>query len=394
MMGKRLALGLVLIISIGTTATGCWDRHEIDDVAFVMAIGADRTPPDPDYQFTQLIAVPRAIRGPAEGAGAPTGKPYYLVKTRGSAPSLTMGAIEDFTSRFLFINHNKAMVLGEPLARGGVEEMLERALRCWQCRPTMEILVARGRAEDVLNRADPRLEQFPSEAITGLLRKTEGPRLAFPVTLREFVMVLLTGGKDPVAPVLEAVSPYTPDGRRETQAGASLEELAITGLAVFRGERLQGFLEDSLARGAMWGFGRMRGRFAFSFPAGRPLTLMNVKSKSRLRPDLSGDRIIMNLEIEVGGILSDWYFLNRQVDPETLKSLERSAASTIAGEISDTLSLVQKQYRADIFGFGRAIERRDPSRWRSLKDRWYEIYPEIETRVKVKVTIREPGSRR
>lgn len=394
MRRKRLALVLLLAVFTSTAVTGCWDRHELNEVSFVLAIGADRTPPDPEYLFTQLIAVPRALGGPVEGAGGAREKPYYLVKTRGAALSLAMGAITDFTPRILFINHARAMVLGEALARGGVEEALERALRCWQCRPTVEILIARSRAEDVLGKADPRLEQFPSEAITGLLRKTEGPRLAFPVTLREFVMVLLAEGKDPVAPVLGTVSPYPPGGRWERQEEPSREELAITGMAVFRGAQLQGFLEGGTARGAMWVFGKMRDRYAFNPANGRPVTLMNVTSRGKLRPVINGERIIMNLEVEARGILSDWPELKHRLEPQTIKFLEKYAASAIAGEILDTLSLVQKQYRADIFGFGAAIERRDPSRWRSLKDRWYEVYPELETRVKVKVTIREPGSTR
>lgn len=117
-------------------------------------------------------------------------------------------------------------------------------------------------------------------------------------------------------------------------------------MAVFRGARLRGFLEGGTARGAMWVFGKMRDRYAFNPANGRPV--------------INGERIIMNLEVEASSILSDWPELERRLDPQTIKSLEKNAASAIAGELLDTLSLLQKQYRADIFGFGAAIERRDP----------------------------------
>ncbi|NLG79633.1 MAG: Ger(x)C family spore germination protein, partial [Firmicutes bacterium] len=58
----RPALSLLLFLVTVVCASGCWDRTEVDDLAFIMAIGLDEAPNDQVY-VTFHIAVPRAVAG-------------------------------------------------------------------------------------------------------------------------------------------------------------------------------------------------------------------------------------------------------------------------------------------------------------------------------------------
>ncbi|MHB9093271.1 MAG: Ger(x)C family spore germination C-terminal domain-containing protein [Eubacteriales bacterium] len=46
---------------------------------------------------------------------------------------------------------------------------------------------------------------------------------------------------------------------------------------------------------------------------------------------------------------------------------------------------------ADIFGFGAAVSRKYPHEWEKIKDRWIDIYPDLDVELEVKTKLREHG---
>ena len=71
-------LALVLV----PLCSGCWSRREIQDLAFVTALGVDKGPEDGTLKLTVHIAKPFAVAG-GEGKKEPE-KPFLVATSIGS----------------------------------------------------------------------------------------------------------------------------------------------------------------------------------------------------------------------------------------------------------------------------------------------------------------------
>jgi spore germination protein KC len=66
------------------------------------------------------------------------------------------------------------------------------------------------------------------------------------------------------------------------------------------------------------------------------------------------------------------------------------AQSEIRRKITDTFETTQT-LNADIYGIGTSVHREYPKEWKELKNRWNELFPDIELDVQVKVHIPATG---
>lgn len=72
-IGKLLACILCV-----TTLAGCWDRTEINDLAFVIATGLDKEGEN-RFRASVQVPLPSAMGGPNGGGGGTSGsEPYYV----------------------------------------------------------------------------------------------------------------------------------------------------------------------------------------------------------------------------------------------------------------------------------------------------------------------------
>ena len=53
---------------------------------------------------------------------------------------------------------------------------------------------------------------------------------------------------------------------------------------------------------------------------------------------------------------------------------------------------IQKNYQADIVGFGEVLYREDYKAWKNIKDDWSSIFPELEIKVEVNVNTSSLGT--
>ena len=76
---KVIRLMLICIISV-PLLTGCWDRSEINDIAFVVATGVDKGAKD-KFLYSVQVPLPSSMGGAGSsgGGGGTSGEGPYLV---------------------------------------------------------------------------------------------------------------------------------------------------------------------------------------------------------------------------------------------------------------------------------------------------------------------------
>lgn len=106
---------LLLLLVIVSTLTGCWDRDELEDKAYVIGLGLDHSKQEGKIKVTMLLANPEV--GTMQGGGGSTEKPREIVSFDANdfiAAKATGNAI---ISRNISYELLKIIVVSEELAK-------------------------------------------------------------------------------------------------------------------------------------------------------------------------------------------------------------------------------------------------------------------------------------
>lgn len=160
----RLVCVVLVVILFSGAFTGCYDRKEVDDLGYVIAIGLDKGKTN-FLRMTVQFAVPTVIAGGGEeGGGGGESEKSVSVQTV-EAPAIYSGLnmINVFISKQINLSHAKIIVFSKELAEEGLELYLNPIIRGREFRPDMFIVVSRGSAEEYIRVSKPLLEANPAK---------------------------------------------------------------------------------------------------------------------------------------------------------------------------------------------------------------------------------------
>ncbi|TWM81746.1 hypothetical protein CHCC14809_0609 [Bacillus licheniformis] len=75
-----------------------------------------------------------------------------------------------------------------------------------------------------------------------------------------------------------------------------------------------------------------------------------------------------------------------------MKRKEESASQTVKQLVEQITEKMQKEYKADLAGFGDEVRIQYPFLWRKLKKNWDEVFTETPIQYDVNITLEEFGS--
>ena len=162
-------------------------------------------------------------------------------------------------------------------------------------------------------------------------------------------------------------------------------------MAVFKGDRMIGRLSNDEALGYIWSFGDVK-RCNFevtdsSSMAVLHITRLDCERNVTLRQD-GGVRVDLTINALAG--IAELSGFQGTEPSELLKHLENLAEEEIKAKIANCLAVAQG-LDADIFEFGTMVYQKYPRQWESMRERWDELFRNIDLSVQVKVSIRETG---
>ena len=406
-------------------ATGCWDRREIETLAVATAIAVDRLEAEGSVLVTAQFAIPSrlggatgggpTVSGMGGGGGPGSGMTAPFARTTGGplgpttwvvgapAPTVTeaLDRLARISPRIPFWAHVRLLVIGEEMARSGIRTVLDTVLRGREARRTSWLVVARGLpAYRVLELPSP-LAASPDEGLARLMEILQATTaVTIPQRLQDFLAAYALPGMDPVTAAItyELPVPHSPLLTPSREELPALPRSA--GAAVFRDDRLAGWLSPEEARALLLVMGRSQ-QFRVSAPCPRGTGLavvrvMRFRSRRQLNiPGPNPERTAPALpafavRVEGEGLLNE-QTCDPPLDPGSLRELERQLARQFEASMLATLRRLHRELRADPVGFGLQLRRTQPSRWAALRLRWREALAEVPVSVGVHLAIRRTG---
>ncbi|WP_019537054.1 Ger(x)C family spore germination protein [Paenibacillus ginsengihumi] len=357
MKRRRFLLPLILMLAALATA-GCWDRREIVDVGIVMLTALDEGREPGTYRVHIHIAEPTRLGGAGQTPiGNPRVEPVTHIVTEGPDIDETRFEAERIVPRDIETSHRRVFIMGEPLARHGIKEVLDQISRNPKNRISTQLIIAEGsRAEELIDRKLP-LENFGSEVLRELvLRKGQVPN-----TLRDYFIASTSPGQQPVAAGLTIVG----------------NKISFNSVAIFQDHKLKGYIKGKQVP-ALIGLlgGRAGGSLTFRIPQVKgSLSAHLYQVKVRRMVAISKGEPIFTFRVTCQGRIMD----NRtNLDlgaPGNVRKVEEAFTDELEQTYRSLFHRLQKEFQVDSVGLGAMIARRYPDFWKQIEKEWPTMYP-------------------
>ncbi|AET58582.1 Ger(x)C family spore germination protein [Paenibacillus terrae] len=389
---KRKAAFLFLILTLVLLLTGCWNRKELNELAIAVGMGIDKH----GDQFRVSVQVVN----PGEAAakkGAAGGAPATLYTAEADTVFEAIRKITTISPRKMYFSHLRICVIGESIAREGIAKALDLLSRDHQFRTDFYIVVSKGTsAEDTLKIMTP-LDPIPANDLYSALETSErnwSPSMT--VTLDELITALTSEGMQPILTGLQIIgNTEMGESNKNVQTIAPPARLQYSGLAVFRKDKLIGWLNETESRGYNFILGKVQSSVGFvACPQGGKVVTEIIRTQTAIKGSVNrGEpriKVKMQVEANVGEVECQGLDLTKV---STIYELEKKEEEKIEEIMKSAVRKAQKSYKSDIFGFGEAIHRANPKTWNSLKKNWdREHLAELPVDIKVDFKIRRLGT--
>ncbi|HVJ48427.1 Ger(x)C family spore germination protein [Desulfitobacterium sp.] len=383
---KRRILIYILCLALPFVLTGCWNRKELSTLSVVQAIGIDKLE-DGQINLTLQLLKPAEIKGSSGMKGGGTGgggKSVWVVTVTGQTVFDAIRSATHQVDRRSLFSQNKVIVIGEVAAKAGIAPLLDLAIRDSELRELAYIFIAKGKAQDIIE-AENEQEKVPAKALENLAKATRVTSKAPEITLFDLMKSLVSRTSSPFLPGLELVD--RPEGT------TIKKQVELCGTAVFKRDKLVGWLDGKESRGLLWVLGKVKsGIIVVESPDAetKKVALEIIRASSKVTPEMTDGKLTVTVEVKEEGNLGEQMSQVDLTKPVTFKALEEKQAAVINDEISAALDKAQ-EWGIDLFKFGVEYHRKFPAEYPELEKNWEEEFKNIAINIEVDAKLSRVG---
>jgi len=361
--------------------TGCWDRDELNEIALVRGIGIDILD-NGQIEVSVEISVPKdpsgnETEGTALGSGGIT---LPIVRTgRGVTIPDALEKLQKVIPRKIFWGHAEVIIINENLAKTGLRDKMDYFMRDPRFRLHAYVFVTKGKAKDMLGLETSLYS--PSEVLTGF---SEG-KVMLHVTLINLLDMLNSG--DAAIPMIKKVPPQKKSKPEQTIP-------FIVQSAIFKNDKMVGTISDKLTRGVKWIQNDIEESqvTVYSKKGNGYISMTLLRAEMKFVPVIKDEKWKMIIKARTDDDINLNESQLNLKDPKNIEIIEKELEKKLTARLQNTLDKVQKEYKADVFGFGEAFHRKYPKQWKESKDHWDEMYPNLEVELDIHANVLRTGA--
>lgn len=379
---RKVAIILLVIFILLFALSAPYSTHNIDKLAYVIALGLD-VGQNNNLKLTIQLSKPEG------GSGSSSGGSYKNIVDTVECSTIDSGIslFNSYISRKVNLSHCKIIVISEELASKGVSDYIYTLLNNIEMSPHASVIISKTTATEFLNASEPELESLASKYYEVAMTSNQYTGYTQNVSLIKFFSDCVDSFTEPVA-ALGSI------GDMPIQSGDNIENM---GLAVFKSDKLIGELN---AQESIW----------------HMIVSNNLKSCTLSIPNPIGDSESIDIDLKldkntknsvdfVNGTphISSKIYIKIKIisatqestsastnyyQKENSKLIEEACNEYLEKSINDYLYKTAKEYKADIDSFGKHAVKYFPTiqEWEDYN--WLENYQYSTFNVKVDTTLK------
>lgn len=398
----RLSI-VIGLLCMSFLLAGCNGARELDEVGNVIAIGLDEAEEEDMILVSYQFAVPQPEGGKADASKSTTIM-TNKVSTIAEALNLINSQIEHIPS----MAHTKVIIIGEQLARSGVDKVLTPFMRYREYRGAMFVLVAKGMAKEVLENNKPVFNTSMSKYYEEMLANGEYSGYLLRTSLHQYYTRTKSHSGQPYI-TLVAINANTGEGEISTQkvpggknsgykagdiprSGGNPFEFA--GTAIFDNGKMVGMLSTTETRMLAMLLGEYpRGFLSVEDPLDSKFVVninLRLGSKPKITAELVEGRPVIHIDILLEGDISN---INSGINYEQknyIDLLETQISKVNEQEMRNLIRRTQ-ELNSDVAGFGYYLRPAFSSNKEFVDYQWNDKYQQAEVFIKIETQIRRTG---
>lgn len=372
----------IIVLMCVIILTGCWDKVEINDRAFISAIGVDVQREGGELEknetgYKKLIVTfvfpnVKAIR---KGGGGE--EPRFILSSMGQNIFHVSKTLTTRSNKTMFFGHTKAIIIGEKVARDSetLKHIFDELERTHEMGRKVGVFISQGEAKKVIE-TEPSLESVTGTYLAGLV-KAKGKSSRFtPKTIGE-VMGNLHDSNCTLIPRIICTD----------------KEIKVAGAAVINDYKLVGWLGEVENRSVMFITDEVTSEDIIITDDNVVVSYDVADSVAKKTGKIENGQIVIDITVSMEGVLEQYKLETGKdvLDDKLLRRLEGLIENKVKNQIEDTVKKIQKEFKADVIGIGDYLCKFKPDIWEKVKDDWENVFPEVKVKVDVKAKIRRIG---
>lgn len=404
LQGRKLLTGLC-VLACTVFATGCYDRQELEEQAFVMTLGIDKAP-NGLIDCTFRIALPQNPNAGGAKSGktplAGTGPVTIRAHTIQEALLLANSSIE----RTMSLTHLGSVIFSEDLAKQGLSEELQAMVRYREFRPAVLVFVSKGKAKGVVANDSPVLELSPSRMVDSIAMVGQKTGLIPVVYLHNFTRTLETRNSAVVLPIFSVNESVQddPKGKKDVQgnqvdfnagqvsrSGGNPTEWM--GAAVFKSDKMVGELTGLDMIHLRMVQGQLK-RTKLDFPDPSKSGYVSVSIRKERNPKVTldlADRAQVTIDVPLDADILTIQSGTNYTDPAERQKLERYLSHQLSTQLTGLLERSLNEQDADIVPLSDYVRRKFSTQAAYDAYPWEKRMEQAKIQVNVNLHIRRFG---
>lgn len=217
-----------MCISFVMLLSGCWDRSELEERSSVLAVAIDTVEGREDlYKLTVQIPIPIKIAGSSGQGGGGNSNAVKIMSVTGKTVNDAATNLQLRLNQRLFLGHTRVLAISEEVARKGIEDIMDGYRREPQIRRLLWPIIVKGEAASLL-KIKPQLAQIPVVFLMDLIENGAKMGTLPDQTLGDYFNQTSNKSMEPFLNYVQA----------------SEREVRWMGIAVFRGHKMVGVIND------------------------------------------------------------------------------------------------------------------------------------------------------
>lgn len=370
---KKIIIIMLIVAIPQISFTGCMNQVELEKLAVILAIGFDLDNDDNYIVSIQIINTNTDISGSSKVNN-------YTAEGISIFDALT-NLYKEIGERLNY-SHIQYIVIGDSMARKGIAPIIDFSLRYSEVRPTTPFLVTNGEAKDIVS-ANVSTDTMSAFSVTNLLnlQRNRG-ETAFTTNLN-LVNSMNHGSKSTTCGLINML-PSKLDKNKNYD---------LSGAAVFKEDKLVGYLTDKETLGFNWIRGNITAAIiAVEYPDHKKMSLdvTSASKKTNIKINKNHINITVNIKVQ-SGIREMTGDIDPNNNPSIMDKISERQNQVIYKDVYMVINKAQKDFGLDIFDFGTEISRKYPNQWDYMNKDWNTIFKNLKINANINSQVNKTG---
>ncbi len=372
---------IVILCSILVLVSGCWNNRPVEEMTFATAIGFDKEK-DGQVEVTIQLVKPSAL----SGDGGSDKEAVWVYSNSGETVFEALRGMLNTVSRKIFMGQINLVVIQDQVAESGIMDIIDFLARDHEVNRKAEVVIAKEiKAKKVLA-AKSELEDIPAVHIVDALQNNSAYAKVRDIKLFDLLTCLSASGFSPTVGVIQSTT--------ELREEVEIKDLEMQGIAVFKKDKLVGWLEPAATRGLLFVLGEIEsGIINITNPVEKDekVSFEIVNSQIEKELELKAGEPNFSIKVTAEGRLGEQHGKGNLVTPKMVEKLEPRVEAVIKNDIKQAVNLAQKEFQSDIFGFSQLVYRQQIEYWQDNYQDWNQIFSQVPVEIKVVWETRSSG---